>query len=309
MNDADQPTTTNDDSDHDFGRALALPSDWSNQRDAVLAVDRAQHHLEPGLTADYQPVLDLRDLLFDEIRTHWSPPFPFLLLWPPSWYLPVDTDWRIFGALYNQPPNSNRYARDWTASADPASRASRRDGTLAAYIASRPDEDYRKQEAGVGISYSPTFELGTVRVVPEIICSGVLRTRLEMFSKLVAGSVRVSASVVVAQWEVIPNGFDLVRHYTVPVATTYWVDQSHGPNWNTFNATPAASEFSQQFLVERQKRYLFGIIARVETWSTLRNPHTGAKIPRFDGNVFNLWGQHNALVPRIKVTTVNRYMP
>lgn len=309
MNDADQSAATHDrGDDNDLGRALAVPSDWTQQRDSVLAVDHADLLSTSADDADYRPVMDLRDQLFDEIRTHWIPPFPFPLMWPPGWYIPVDTDWRIFGAQYHQPPDSNRYARDWTATANPASSASRRNGTLAAFTASRPDEDYRKQEAGIGIHFSPAFTLGTVRVVPGIICSGILRTRLEMYPRLVAGAVRVSASVVVAQWEIIPNGFDLIRYYTVPIATTYWADQSHGPNMNSFNVTPSASKFAQPFLVEHQKRYLFGIIARIETWSTLRDASTGAKIPQFDGNVFNLWGQHNALVPRIKVSTVNRYM-
>ena len=296
--------------DVDLGQFLETPDDWSSRHDAVRRVDEALASSASGQTAGRQAILDLRDLSFDEIATLWSPQAPYPLMWPGSWYIPVDADWRVFGPQLHQPPDSRRYARDWTtASRSEQNDASRRDGRLSAYVASRPDDPHLTSESGIGVIYSPTFALGTVRVVPEVACAGTLRTRLDMDPMTISGAVRVSASVVVIQAEFIPNGLEVVRRLKVPVATTYWVDRSHGENWESFTATPRGSKFRQQFLVEHAKRYLFGIVAVIETWSTLRNSDTGERIHRFDGNVFNLWGQHNAVVSRVKITTVNRYLP
>ena len=132
-----------------------------------------------------------------------------------------------------------------------------------------------------------------------------MRTRLDVFPTLVAGAIQASASVVIAQWQIIPGRADLIRFYTVPIATPGRMDQSHGPNLTTFDATPATSAFAQPFLVEGGRDYLFGVLTRVQTWSSITDSQ-GRPIPYFEQG-FSLWAQHNADIPRIKVEVVTSF--
>lgn len=71
--------------------------------------------------------------------------------------------------------------------------------------------------------------LGVIDVQSQVDCSGTLRTFLEFFSELAAGQVEVKAQLLLAAWQQIPTGFDLLGFKSFEVATSGRGDQSFGP--------------------------------------------------------------------------------
>lgn len=128
-----------------------------------------------------------------------------------------------------------------------------------------------------------------------------------MFPDVVAGSVRVTASIVVAVWQEIPGGFDLVGHSTTTIADTGWRDQSHGPELRSFSRQVRPHEATGRVLVQAGRTYVAGIVARVSASSTLTDSQ-GRPVRPPDPAAFRVWGQLNASVRAIWVQRGTTYI-
>jgi hypothetical protein len=286
--------------------SLHLPDDWDDETYTVAA------ELDAGIGSPegWSHVRDHADRLRDSHLTRFRGwrivDEPWVALWPPSLYIPVDADYRQHWPF--PCPDDHRYYHEWTAGPE-VNRASKRDGTVSAFgQLVDPNGRFVKSEAGVGIRYRPDVGLGVVHVRPHFDCQGTLRWALEMFPTRVAGSVRVTASLVVALWQEIPNGFDLLDHETTVIADSHWRDQSHGPELRGFAQTFTPPAVSASFLVQRGRTYLVGAVVRIAAWSTLTDTN-GRPVPPLEPGQFKLWGQVNGLVRSIRVVTGQVHLP
>ncbi|MCY4726516.1 hypothetical protein NYO98_09515 [Nocardioides sp. STR2] len=245
-----------------------------------------------------KPTLDL-DVELDRFR------------WPASLYIPRDADYRDHWMV--PPPDRQRYALAWPApgSTTRPDWASAQTGDLFAYAIvpwTSPADDTRG-EAGIGIRYSPAFTLGTVDFEPMVnVRDGMLAAVLDYYPTLSAGHVTLRASVVLASWQVIPGGFDLLDHAVLPVAGITR-DQSFGPErarlpGSLFTPRP----FRKRFLVQAGREYLFGVVGRVEAMSTLTDPQ-GRPLTGTDGSNFKVYTWITLGIPYMTVDTVQVHIP
>jgi hypothetical protein len=245
-----------------------------------------------------KPTLDL-DIDLDRLR------------WPASLYIPRDADYRDHWMV--PPPGRQRYALAWPAvgSTTRPDWASAQTGDMFAYTIvpwTSPGIDVRS-EAGIGILYSPTFTLGTVDFEPVVnLKDGILAAVLDYFPTLSAGSVTLRASVVLASWQVIPGGFDLLDYAVSPIAGITR-DQSHGAERAKLPGslfTPR--RFRKRFLVQRGREYLFGVVGRVEATSTLTDTQ-GRPLTGPNGTNFKVYTWINLGIPYMTVDTVQVHIP
>ncbi len=223
--------------------ALALPS-------SRPATDHPTDHIEAalrasGLESEVAEVLPVRgghgvsDHWGEWEDAAWSGAFgrtsPYLdidrVRWPASLYIPRNADYRDY--WISPPPDRQRYALAWPGVGNGVRPdwADAATGDLFAYTIvpwTTPGADTRS-EAGIGILYTPKFALGTVDFQPIInVKDGILASVLEYFPTLSAGHVTLKASVVLAAWQVIPGGYDLIDYAVQPIARITR-DQSFGP--------------------------------------------------------------------------------
>lgn len=245
-----------------------------------------------------RPTLDL-DVDLDRFR------------WPASLYIPRDADYRDHWMV--PPPDRQRYALAWPTTGSPTRPdwASAQTGDLFTYAIvpwTSPGADVRS-EAGIGIRYSPTFTLGTVDFQPMVnVKDGILAAVLDYYPTLSAGHVTLRASVVLASWQVIPGGFDLLDHAVSPIAGITR-DQSYGPEraklpGSLFTPRP----FRKRFLVQGGREYLFGVVGRVEAMSTLTDPQ-GRPLSGTNGTNFKVYTWITLGIPYMTVDTVQVHIP
>jgi hypothetical protein len=231
--------------------------------------------------------------------------------WPASLYIPRGADYRDY--WLTAPPDRQRYALAWPAIGNGVRPdwASADSGELFAYTIvpwTDPGADPRS-EAGIGVVYSPTFTLGTVDFEPMVnVKDGILASVLEYFPTLSAGSVTLTASVVLAAWQVIPGGYDLLDYASMPIARITR-DQSYGPERAKLPGslyTPRT--FRKRFLVQKGREYLFGAVGRVQASSTLTasdgRPLTGA-----DGTNFKVYAWITLGIPYMTIETAQIHLP
>ena len=231
--------------------------------------------------------------------------------WPRSLYIPRGADYRDY--WLTAPPDRQRYALAWpgVGNGTRPDWASAETGDLFAYTIvpwTNPGADTRS-EAGIGILYSPEFTLGTVDFEPIVnVKDGMLASVLEYFPAVSAGSVTLTASVVLAAWHVIPGGYDLLDHATVPIARITR-DQSHGPERATLpGALYTPRPFRKRFLVQKGRDYLFGAVGRVQATSTLTGSD-GRPLVGPNGANFKVYSWITLAIPYMTVETAQVHMP
>jgi len=225
-----------------------------------------------------------------------------LFRWPPFLYIPKGANPKDYWPF--PAPDDHRYGLDWTPATATANRASRQDGTLFSF--SQLDNDNAKSaqssESGVGVFYEPSMTLGVIDLQPHVDCSGTLRTLLEFFPKLAAGHVEVKAQLLLAAWQQIPGGFDLLGFKSFDVATSGRRDQSFGPELHQFQDSFDGPSLSAPFVVQRGRTYLLGVVSRISVTSTLTD-NTGGPLPSISNTMLRVWGSMNCVVPQIDVLT------
>jgi hypothetical protein len=281
------------------------------------AFDEAVHEtaldIDALLKQDESPVATLnsklatyRDLaLSNLLKHHGKQSFDIVpwFRWPPSLYIPKNanaSDYWITSA-----PDDHRYGLDWTspASATP-NMASRLDGTLFSFSQLDNANANRAQssESGVGIFYQPPMTLGVIDLQPLVNCTGTLRTFLEFFPELAAGYVEGRAQLMLAAWQQIPGGFDLLGFKQFDVATSGRRDQTFRPELQQFQRTYDGPSLSAPFVVQRGRTYLLGVVSRISVTSTLTS-NTGRPLPPISNTTLRVWGAMSCVVPQINVLT------
>jgi hypothetical protein len=231
------------------------------------------------------------------------------IAWPEWLYIPRDADslrYWVAGA-----PPDHRYRLAWTAPAgNTANRASAGDGTMFTF-AQLPAEAAASDpssESGVGIFYSPSMSLGVVEFAADVDVRGTLKTALEFFPTLAAGSVEVRAEILLCAWHVIPAGFDLLAFTSHVVKSSGPRDQSHGPEYQPFSAAFSGDALSARFLVQRSHTYLFGVVCRVSITSSL-TANDGRPLTGVANRELVVYGAVNTSVPQMSVRTSVVYIP
>ncbi|KAF0191074.1 MAG: hypothetical protein FD165_2149 [Gammaproteobacteria bacterium] len=281
-----------------------------------LAFDEAAHatalDIDAFLKQDERPAAALdakvaayRDVTLTHLLSHHGKQSfdTNLFRWPPSLYIPKSakaSDYWISPA-----PDDHRYGLDWTSPASAtANRASRNDGTLFSFsqLDNQNARSAQSSESGLGIFYQPPMTLGVIDFQPHVDCSGTLRTLLEFFPELAAGYVEVKAQLLLAAWQQIPGGFDLLGFRQFDVASSGRRDQTFGPELRPFMTSFSGPSLSAPFVVQRGRTYLLGVVNRVSVISTLTS-NTGKPLPAISNTLLRVWGSMNCVVPQIDVVT------
>lgn len=232
------------------------------------------------------------------------------LRWPDSLYIPRTAD--SFGYWLTPAPANRRYGLAWPARGGSTPNWADRDtGELFAYTIvpfTEPAGDSRT-ESGIGIVYSPPFSLGTVRFEPAVnVTDGMLTSALEYFPIQSAGHVTLTASVLLACWQVIPGGYDLLGYREFPIARIVR-DQSYGPERHPLPGslyTPRS--FSTDFLVQGGREYVFGVVGRVAIDSTLTDT-AGRPLRVASAAQFKVYAWMTLGVPYMSVEERIMYIP
>jgi hypothetical protein len=220
--------------------------------------------------------------------------------WPANLYIPKGANARDY--WFTPAPDDHRYALEWTSTADMSNRASRQDGTLFSFsqLLNEHARSAQFSESGIGIFYEPSMSLGVIALQPSVDCAGTLRTFLEFFPRLAAGYVEVRAYVLLAAWQQIPGGFDLLGFKQFLVATSGRRDQSFGPDLHGFHSSFEGPSLSAPFVVQRGRRYLLGVVNRVSVTSTLTS-NAGEPLPPITSAMLRVWGSMSCNIPQIDV--------
>ena len=286
--------------------SLRLPATFDEAAHAT-ALD-----IDALLTRDKIPVTALdakvaahRDVTLSHLLTHRGKPTFDIhrFRWPDSLYIPKDANARDY--WISPAPDDHRYGLEWTSPATAtANRASRQDGTLFSFsqLLNENARSAQSSEAGVGIFYKPSMSLGVIDLQPIVNCTGTLRTFLEFFPELAAGYVEVKAHLLLAAWQQIPGGFDLLGFKQFDVATSGRRDQSFGPELQQFQKSFDGPNLSAPFVVQGGRTYLLGVVNRISVISTLTS-NTGKPLPPISNTLLRVWGAMNCVVPQINVLT------
>ncbi len=228
---------------------------------------------------------------------------PSRFRWPAFLYIPKSADASHY--WISPAPDDHRYALDWTSPPTAtANRASREDGSLFSFsqLVNEKSGSAQSSESGVGIFYQPTMTLGVVDLQPQVDCSGTLRTFLEFFPELAAGYVEIKAYLLLAAWQQIPGGFDLLGFKQFEVATSGRRDQSFRPELHQFQSSFDGPSLSAPFVVQLGRTYLLGVVGRISVTSTLTS-NTGGPLSPISNTMLRVWGAINCMVPQIDVLT------
>lgn len=278
-----------------------------------LAGQETAMDIDAFLTQDKRPLAALdakvaahREAGLSHIMSHHGKQTfdPNRFRWPAFLYIPKGAkslDYWI-GA---KAPDDHRYGLEWTSPATAtANRASREDGTLFSFsqLLNEKAGISQSSESGVGIFYNPPMSLGVIDFQPQVDCSGTLRTFLEFFPQLAAGYVEVKAQLLLAAWQQIPGGFDLLGFKQFEVAASGRRDQTFGPELFNFQRSFDGSNLSAPFVVQSGRTYLLGVVARISVISTLTS-NTGGPLPPISNTELRVWGSMNCVVPQIDVLT------
>lgn len=281
------------------------------------AFDEATHEtaldIDAFLKQDERPVATLdakvaahREVALSHLLTlHGKQTFdPNRFRWPPFLYIPKSANARDYWP-FSPAPDDHRYGLEWTSPATAtANTASRQDGTLFSFsqLHNENAKSAQSSESGVGVFYNPPMSLGVIDLQPHVDCSGTLRTFLEFFPELAAGYVEVKAHLLLAAWQQIPGGFDLLGFKQFDVATSGRRDQSFGPELDHFQSSFDGPSLSAPFVVQRGRTYLLGVVSRISVTSTLTS-NTGGPLPPISNTMLRVWGAMNCVVPQIDVLT------
>jgi len=251
-----------------------------------------------------RPFLDgvgkLRDLELRPIRSIIDVYRDVRISWPPFLFIPSEADYKLHWPF--KPPDTNRYALDWTSTPIGVAHASRKDGSLFAWTPSPTVKGAidGKAEAGLGVLFTPTHTLSRVRVEPELIFTGRHAWSVDV-DPVVWVNTRVIASIYVGGYlkNPVTGGFESMPN--VPWRRHLVFDQANTGSGASamvtvpFNLTGQAA--SAEVLVESGRTYLLAVVAqlvlRIQTTNSSGQPVTVR-----NGN-FDTWGSLAGIVREI----------
>lgn len=184
---------------------------------------------------------------------------------------------------------------------------------LFAYAAAATTVPAEFADAVVGITYSPAARLSYVSYEPDVYCSMAYRMFVDFWPKLVAGQVRLGASVITGQWlrsPVLSGSYELLRWHETTVFDSLAQDAGSNvfPNVrHTLQRNFLNAALSTTFLVEGGKTYVFGTVARAWVQHNVTS-NTGAQIPQ-DATKFRLYSELVCSVPFMAATVKQVLIP
>lgn len=234
--------------------------------------------------------------------------FPAGFSWPDTLYVPRDQ--RSVGIP--KPPTSRLYSDAWIDGGG-VSNADANTGALFTYAGARTTDAAEVGDAGVGITFSPQNALSYVRFEPELNCAVTYRAFVDLWPQLIAGSIRVGASLIMAAWErspVLSGSYELLRWREVTVFDTGSLDagsQQFPDVLNMFQRTFSNSDLATTFLLQNGRTYLLGTLARVQVEHNVTTNY-GKVIPH-DPTKFKLYSQMVCSVPYMSVSVQQVLIP
>jgi hypothetical protein len=212
----------------------------------------------------------------------------YTLAWPHGLYIPAEADWRQY--WITKPPAGNLYRYAWTGATGPSAGtfADKDHGNLAAVISPSSLSGTFQAWAGIACEYSPTALLSQVHFTADIMALGV--EQLNLLTEHLTGYAQVNlfADIFLMGWEINPvNGeFDqlspFLRHN---VYSSPHTGQQGGANvYHPLSLT--GSTLGVNFLVERGKRYAFGVVFETAVVADVRQPNDRTPyVPQTGDNV------------------------
>jgi hypothetical protein len=292
-------------------RSLSLPPAFDEaDLGTAMDIDRVLSEGETPSSTLHAKVNAHREVAQSHLHTHMRKVAidVNLFAWPPFLYIPKGANFRDY--WISPAPADHRYGLEWTSPGASANHASVQDGTVYSFsqLINSAAGTSVQSESGIGVFYDPPMSLGVIDLQPDVNCSGDLRTMLEYSpAVLSAGYVEVKAHLLLAAWQVIPGGFDLLGWKQFDVATSGRRDPTFGPELLRFESSFSGTSLSAPFVVQRGRRYLLGVVGRVSVTSTLTSNH-GGPLKSTDGGplpntVLRVWGDMTCVVPQIDVLT------
>ncbi len=224
--------------------------------------------------------------------------------WPENLFIPTKAN--ALDYWITPPPDNHRYALAWKSPIDGPNTTSVETGNLFAFsqLLNEAPDDTQSSSAAIGLFYEPSMTLGVVDFQPAIHYKADFRTDLGYFPSLSAGGVQIYAELLLACWEKIPGsgGFDFIDSKHFDVATSGWHDQSFGRQLQQFEKSLDGPELSAPFVVERGRKYLFGVTARITITSSLVSSD-GKPLPIFNSTQLKVWGSLNCFIPQMNIYT------
>jgi hypothetical protein len=212
----------------------------------------------------------------------------YTLAWPAGLYIPAEADWRQY--WITKPPGANLYKYAWTGATGPApgTFADKDHGNLAAVISPTSLSGTFQAWAGIACEYSPTATLSQVRYTADVMALGI--EQLTLLTERLTGQAQVSffADIFLMGWEINPvNGAwdqltPFLRHnvYSSPHS-----GEQSGPNLY-YPLSLTGSTLGVNFLVERGKRYAFGVVFETAVVADVRQPNDRAPyVPQPGDNI------------------------
>jgi len=187
-------------------QSLEPPRDAAHEpEDALLAPSLELDAAVLRDPLDVRALDHVRDRVFDRLTFR---PLP-LLLWPESWYIPADADFKQHWFL--PPPDDHRYR--WADHDAQASLASAADGRLFSYhVPAWQQVPSYVGYARVGIYLQPTATLATYRLSASVDLEAQWRWWFLPQSTIPHGSIghRADVEIHVWQWNPATRGWELL---------------------------------------------------------------------------------------------------
>jgi hypothetical protein len=294
---------------------LDLPGDFNEETyNSALEIDRLIAKGKNISEESFQKKLLSHDkLLNGSFSINLKDKFSFT--WPDSLYIPSSADWKNYWFL--PPPADHLFALAWKSSSGFAV-SSKETGSLYSFAQIMTKQSYTYTDAVVGIIYNPVHTYGVVSVQPVIDCAGTDRWYVLINDSKIpvppvlspSGFTSAKSSIIIAAWEMIPGpaGWDYLNNRIYPV-------HDFGPNSGlgeyapmTYQRSFKKGELAAEFVVEKFKTYLFGIVGRVSVSSSLKDER-GKPLPLINDGTFRVWSDLSCRVSEIDVVEKQVYIP
>jgi hypothetical protein len=222
------------------------------------------------------------------------------IAWPPFLFIPSGADFKQHWPF--APPDTNRYALDWTSTPIGVATASRKDGSLWVWTPSPTVAGAinGKAEAGLGVLFTPKYTLSRIRVEPELLFTGRNAWSVNV-DPVVWVNTRVIGSIYVGGYleNPVTGGFESMPN--VPWRRHVVFDQSNsGSGASAMVTVPfnlKGQAVSAEVLVEAGRRYLLAVVAqvalRIQTTDSAGRPVT------VTNGRFDTWGSIAGVVREI----------
>ncbi|WP_210506069.1 hypothetical protein [Naasia sp. SYSU D00057] len=232
----------------------------------------------------------------------------FSLAWPQRLYVPGQVDHRRYWIL--PPPHENVYQHDWTRSTSPAPTGCYADngaGTMTASISPTELTGTHRAYTGLAIEYLPTAKLAQVRFSAEVAAMAV--RRFDFLTAARYSRFDFFATVLLRGWEINPvtGTWELLAPFanSPVIAQTHYGQQAGLPY--TVPVSLPSGTLGVNFLVEKGKRYAFGVLFRVTIVADARGADERSVYrPRADDRIA-LQSLLSGAVPEMTVDTTAVY--